>query len=474
MPPRPDTHAPSTRFLAGAFVAVAVSFLLVATYTHVMTHQIDVASDSIALDTEPSVEHLSAVRTDVRKVERLVEAAVGLSGRSAPPRAEIDAALAELERNAGAYLALPFGPAERSHWDEMHASLLGLTATAHQVLALADAGSPEAAREAYRSSFRPAVERAADAAIRDVEFNAGAGRDAALLIKRIRRHAMVVSFGLDALCLVVAVLAALIVRRGVRRHAEILQEHARLVEDRARELEFFAGRVAHDVASPVATAQLAIELALRREATGDRLPARDHVARAQRNLRRAQAIIDGLLRFARAGARPNPGATADVAHVAEDVVRSASEVEGSGAELRWEGVPCEVACDEGVLTSILSNLVQNAVKYLGDGPERRVAVRAVPSAGVVRIEVEDSGTGMPPDLLGRAFEPYVRGAGHATPGLGLGLATVKRLVEGHGGRVGVESEPGRGCRFWFELAGAAPHPKSQALLEPFPPASGSV
>ncbi len=460
---RPDTRPPSARFLTGTFVAVAVSFVVVALYTHLTAHQIDVASDSIALDSAPSVEHLAAVRVGVRQVEHLVAQYVGLFDETPPPRADVERALADLDRDVRAYLAVPFFPGEKAYWDQVQASLVDVTSAAHEVLTLADAGRVDDAQALYRTRLRPAVDLGSDAALRDIEYNARMGRLAAIRVKEVRRHALYVGLALDALCLALAVLAAVIVRRQVRRHAAILEEHARLVEDRAHELEFFAGRVAHDVASPVATAQLAVDLALRHGGT-ERV-VREALPRAQRNLRRAQAIIDGLLRFARAGAKPQPGASAEVQRVVDDVVRSVAECEvGRAIEIRAEIVPAAVACDEGVVASILSNLVQNAVKYLGDGPVRTVTVRAAPHDRVVRLEVEDTGTGLPPDLVGRVFEPYVRGAGHATPGLGLGLATVKRLAEGHGGRVGVVSEPGQGCRFWVELP-AAPHPNSPARLD---------
>jgi signal transduction histidine kinase len=112
---------------------------------------------------------------------------------------------------------------------------------------------------------------------------------------------------------------------------------------------------------------------------------------------------------------------------------------------------CHVACAAGVLTSVVSNLASNAIKYIGTGPVRRLEIRAREEAQVVRVELEDTGPGLAVGSEEQVFEPYVRGRATTQPGIGLGLATVKRLVEGHGGRVGVRSVLGQGCTFWFEL-----------------------
>jgi signal transduction histidine kinase len=104
-----------------------------------------------------------------------------------------------------------------------------------------------------------------------------------------------------------------------------------------------------------------------------------------------------------------------------------------------------------MVASIVSNLVRNALKYVGDGAERRVLVRAWPAGRCVRLEVEDNGPGLPEGLAARVFEPYVRGPRERAPGIGLGLATVKKITEAHGGRVDVRSAPGLGCRFGVEL-----------------------
>src|SRR5262249_49925731 len=110
-----------------------------------------------------------------------------------------------------------------------------------------------------------------------------------------------------------------------------------------------------------------------------------------------------------------------------------------------------VRCNPGVLNSLVSNLVRNAVKYIGRGPERHVEVRVVDRGDRARFEVEDNGPGLPRDIEQRVFEPYVRAPDTRQRGIGLGLATVKRLAEAHGGSVGFRSIPGAGCTFWFEL-----------------------
>jgi signal transduction histidine kinase len=114
-----------------------------------------------------------------------------------------------------------------------------------------------------------------------------------------------------------------------------------------------------------------------------------------------------------------------------------------------------VACDPTVLAVVLLNLVGNAIKYIGGGisPERRIWVRSRVLGALLRFEVEDTGPGLPPGSEARAFDLFERldAASSGKEGVGLGLATVKRIVEAHDGEVGVESRPGRGSSFWFTL-----------------------
>src|SRR5262249_54988689 len=124
----------------------------------------------------------------------------------------------------------------------------------------------------------------------------------------------------------------------------------------------------------------------------------------------------------------------------------------AGVEVRVESFPSILGgLSPGVLDSVVANLGRNAIKYMGAEPVRWVILRVVDRDPVVRGEGEDTGPGLPPALEQSVFEPDVRG-GTGQPGIGLGLATVQRIVRAHGGRVGVRSYPGKGCCFWFELS----------------------
>jgi signal transduction histidine kinase len=121
-----------------------------------------------------------------------------------------------------------------------------------------------------------------------------------------------------------------------------------------------------------------------------------------------------------------------------------------------------VRADRDRLAQVVMNLVENAVKYAANGSitircrvVRHAAGGTSDAAPYVRLEVEDEGPGISTDQQQRIWEKFVRGGiaaeAHTVQGSGIGLAVVKALVEAQGGRVGVESTPGAGARFWFEL-----------------------
>ena len=263
-------------------------------------------------------------------------------------------------------------------------------------------------------------------------------------IDTLTRRANAASVVIDLVAIGLTVLAAALAIRVVRRYERSLR-------DRAEDLELFAGRVAHDVKGPLTATGLALHIA-RKASTGKVIEVLDG---GQRSLRRVQRLVDDLLEFSRAGAAVDAGgAAADVHAVVEDVAGELRALaDEHGIELSLEAAPVRIACSPGVLTSVVSNLVRNAITHMGASKRRVVWVRAarLGEDGPARIEVEDTGPGIPVGLGERAFEPFVRGAEPEVGGTGLGLATVKRFVTGHGGRVGFRNRAGGGTLFWVEL-----------------------
>jgi signal transduction histidine kinase len=183
---------------------------------------------------------------------------------------------------------------------------------------------------------------------------------------------------------------------------------------------------------------------------------RTYVERSQRALQRVQQLVNDLLTFARSGARPDPRVSCSADAVLKSVVaESADAANDAGIQLVVESnEPLEVRCSVGAFTSIVQNLVRNAIKYMGDRPIRRIVIRTKQVRSRFRLEVEDTGPGIPAELQSAVFEAFVRGPHEVVGGTGLGLATVKRLVESHGGTVGLQSTPAVGTSFWVELPSA--------------------
>jgi signal transduction histidine kinase len=105
--------------------------------------------------------------------------------------------------------------------------------------------------------------------------------------------------------------------------------------------------------------------------------------------------------------------------------------------------------DPDRIALVLSNLLSNAIRHTARGG--RVEIRVERSEGAARFEVIDPGDGIPPEYQKRVFEKFFQVPGRKSGGAGLGLSIAREIVEAHGGEIGVESQPGRGSRFWFTL-----------------------
>jgi signal transduction histidine kinase len=450
------------------FAAVMGGFVLTSFIAQRASGQIESLAETIAAVGAPSIERLASLRTLVLQVELtlseyLRDGAAGTAAR----RAELDASMKNLNADVDSYLRLEVLSGEQPYWHDTQTALVRFDDVMDRTDDLINEGRIAEARTEFTRGVQPAGDRLIDAAINGIEFHAQQSRSFASEIRSARRHAIWVANVLSGVCVALGIAGLLLILRQGRRYRALAQAHSGFHQARADELEQFAGRVAHDIRNPLSSAQMGAEVVLRR--IGDQ-GHKELLAGILRSLARADAITTGLLEFARSGARPDPGARTDPGEVLRDLVRGvAHEAEHHRIAIHLEPVPpVLLACAPGVYLSLVSNLVRNAIKYMGDARAREIVLRVIAEGSAVRTEVADTGPGIATVDLPSLFEPYFR-AGHEGEGLGLGLATVKKLAEGHGGSVGVASERGRGSTFWFMLPRAGSIPASTEPAQAAPP-----
>jgi signal transduction histidine kinase len=435
-------------------LAVVLSFSASLAVSHLRLRPMEEQALDIVRGATPSLEHLSAVRTELRRLGMYVNEHVADIGNGRTVSgADIDAARHQLDADLMAYRNLPSFPGEAARLAEIDTHLSLLQEAMHKLLNEADAGSVVDAKATLREAFHPRLERTDDLVAELKTLKADHVRDQAEAILTARRAALVLAAVLGIASLGVAIMASLLVVRALSSRARLMEEHSRLLAARASELEAFAGRVAHDLKSPLGAVALRILSSRRRyEMTP---PLRENLDKVARQIERMDQIINGLLEFARAGANPSRGARVDLNSVLDEVITDIQPAaDAVNAQLHvGRFSPTQLACSPEALASVLSNLLGNAVKYIVNGKRvpRQIAVYVEHRDDVARIEIEDTGPGLPPGSEEFVFEPFCRLPGTSQTGIGLGLATVKKIVEAYDGRVGVRSRLGEGSTFWFEV-----------------------
>lgn len=172
---------------------------------------------------------------------------------------------------------------------------------------------------------------------------------------------------------------------------------------------------------------------------------------------RSAAIIDALLRLSRAGRVEYTAVAVDVHRIAERVVGALhGSLEQRGAKVSIGALP-QAWADATAVEQIFGNLVNNAVAYLDKNRPGEISIGALDVAapdtpeGTITYFVRDNGMGIPEHLQGKLFVAFQRLHGNASPGEGIGLALVRRVVDRNGGRIWVESTAGVGSTFFVAL-----------------------
>lgn len=232
----------------------------------------------------------------------------------------------------------------------------------------------------------------------------------------------------------------------------IKRQHTEEVLRRANEnLSQFAYAAAHDLREPLRMITSYSQLLLKR--SGSRLDeeASKFVFYIAESTQHLTDLLTDLLSYAQAGADGEESAQLiDLNAVCETATQNlrAAIVE-SGAEVNCGKLPA-IHGREGHFVQLLQNLIGNAIKYRGENTPR-IDISAERLDGHWRFAIADNGIGIDPAYHQKIFGVFKRLHGKKIPGTGIGLAICQRVVERYGGRIWVESEPGRGSTFYFTL-----------------------
>jgi PAS domain S-box-containing protein len=238
-----------------------------------------------------------------------------------------------------------------------------------------------------------------------------------------------------------------------RKDAEqVLRAQAQELARSNQELEQFAYVASHDLQEPLRMVSNYTQLLASRyrdRLDGDAL---EFIDFAVDGAKRMQALIHDLLQYARVGTRGKEFRPTAGREILDSAIANLSgAIKETQAEVRLDDLPT-IRCDGTQLAQVFQNLIGNALKFRRPDARPIVHVSATPEDGAWRFSVSDNGIGIEQKYFDRIFQMFQRLHGRDQyEGTGIGLALCRKIVERHGGRIFVESQPGRGTTFSFTI-----------------------
>ena len=217
-------------------------------------------------------------------------------------------------------------------------------------------------------------------------------------------------------------------------------------------MERFTYTVSHDLKSPLITIRGFLGLLRKDKEKGDWERMEHDMERIDTAAKHMEELLNDLLELSRIGRIVNPSAEVSLGDIASGAVKLLS------GHIKEKGIAVEIApdlpavfADQQRIGEVYQNLIENAVKYMGDQKEPRIDIGMRTEGDETAYYVRDNGIGIDPKYHEKVFGLFER-LNHGDDGTGIGLAIVKRIIELHGGRIWVESEgEGKGSAFCFTL-----------------------
>lgn len=252
-----------------------------------------------------------------------------------------------------------------------------------------------------------------------------------------------------------------------RAHEE-LQNYARKLESTVAErtahlqatiaeLEGVSYSLSHDMRAPLRTIQSFSQIVLA-EADGNLGPMeRGLLQKIINAAERLDRLIQDVLIYSKVAREKIDLKPVDVERLLRQVLAERPDLQMPKAVIEMQSPLMPVCAHEAYLSQCITNLLDNGVKFVAAGTQPKVTIRSESRDNRVRLWFEDNGIGIPAESQKRIFGLFERlHTQTAYPGTGIGLSIVRKAAERMGGKVGVESEPGRGSRFWLELKKVEP------------------
>jgi signal transduction histidine kinase len=230
----------------------------------------------------------------------------------------------------------------------------------------------------------------------------------------------------------------------------VVQERTGKLRETIHELEGFSYALAHDMRAPLRAMHGYATMLEGQSQVASEPKAHDLCQRIARAAERLDHLIQDALQYAKTLRQEVPLALVDLSALIPGLLESYPALEAHRGRIAIEGSLPRVWGNQAGLTQCFASLLTNAVKFMVPGGMPRLRIWAEPRGSRTRVWVEDNGIGIAPADQARIFNMFVQVTGEHG-GTGVGLAIAKKAVERMGGSIGVESESGRGSRFWVEL-----------------------
>lgn len=233
----------------------------------------------------------------------------------------------------------------------------------------------------------------------------------------------------------------------------VVRERTAELQEMVNELEHFSYSITHDLRAPLRAMHGFAEMLAEECESHLTDVSREYLRRLTTAAQRMDRLITDALSYSKTVREEVALHPVDPEPLIKGIVESYPDFALPKAEIAIGQPLPRVIANEAGLTQCFSNILGNAVKFVGKGVVPKVQIRAEHQDGRVRLWFEDNGVGIPTEMHSRVFQMFQR-ASKEFEGTGIGLALVRKVTEKMGGQVGVISEPGRGSRFWVELKSA--------------------